>query len=77
MSTVFDILGRQNNQSYQQPVQNGNRNMASELMNFMQTFQGNPEQIVRNLISSGRMTRQQFEQLSRQASDIQRMFNIH
>lgn len=40
------------------------------LMNFARTIQGNPEQIVRGLVSSGRMSQQQFEQYSQMARQI-------
>ena len=75
MSTVYDLLGPNSQQPPIQNVQN-RRTMLPQLMDFMQTFNGNPEQIVRNLIATGKMSQQQFEQLSQQASDIQRTFNI-
>ena len=45
-------------------------NMMQDIMNFARTIQGNPEQIVRGLISSGRMSQQQFDQLSQVARQI-------
>lgn len=45
-------------------------NMMQNLMNFARTIQGNPEQIVRGLVSSGRMSQQQFEQYSQMARQI-------
>ena len=45
-------------------------NMMQNLMNFARTIQGNPEQIVRGLVSSGRMSQQQFEQFSQMARQI-------
>lgn len=47
--------------------QNG---MMQNLMQFARTIQGNPEQIVRGLVSSGRMSQQQFEQYSQMARQI-------
>lgn len=45
-------------------------NMMQNLMQFARTIQGNPEQIVRGLVSSGRMSQQQFEQFSQMARQI-------
>ena len=44
--------------------------MMQNLMNFAKTIQGNPEQIVRGLLSSGRMSQQQFDQYSQMARQI-------
>lgn len=43
------------------------QNMMSQLMSFARSIQGNPEQIVRGLLSSGRMSQQQFEQFAQTA----------
>lgn len=45
-------------------------NMMGQLMNFARTIQGNPEQIVRGLLSSGRMSQQQFEQFAQTARQM-------
>lgn len=45
-------------------------NIMQNLMNFARTIQGNPEQIVRGLVSSGRMTQEQFNQYSQMARQI-------
>lgn len=45
-------------------------NMMQNLMSFAKTLQGNPETIVRNLLSSGRMSQQQFQQFSAMADQI-------
>lgn len=77
MSTVFDIINKRSvpqQMPQQQEVQNGS--MMSRLQQFAGTVNGNPEQIVRGLLSSGRMSQQQFNQLSQQASQIQQMFGL-
>jgi len=77
MSTVFDIINNQNRPQQmpqQQEVQNGS--MMARLQQFAGTVHGNPEQIVRGLLNSGRMSQQQFNQLSQQASQIQQMFGL-
>lgn len=45
-------------------------NIMQDLMHFARTIQGNPEQIVRGLLSSGRMSQQQFDQFSQMARQI-------
>lgn len=45
-------------------------NMMQNLMSFARTLQGNPEQIVRGLLSSGRMSQQQFDQYAQMARQI-------
>lgn len=45
-------------------------NMMQDIMNFAKNIQGNPEQIVRGLLSSGRMSQQQFNQFSQMARQI-------
>ena len=45
---------------------NGNQQnqMQQQFDNFKKTVNGNPKDIVNNLISSGQMTQQQYQQLS-------------
>ena len=59
----------------------GAGNMAGGPMQMMQQFeqfrrmmQGrNPQQMVQNLLSSGQMTKEQFEQLKQQAIELQKI----
>lgn len=62
---IFEMLGRR----AQAPVQPQN-GIMQQLINFSRTVQGNPEQIVRGLISSGRMSQQQFDQFSQIARNV-------
>lgn len=45
-------------------------NMMQAIQNFAKTITGNPEQIVRGLISSGKMTQQQFNTFSTMANQM-------
>ena len=72
MSDVYNIFHPQR-PAPQQPNMLG---MMNNIRQFANTLQGNPEQIVRGLLSSGRMTQDQFNQLSQQASQIQQMFGL-
>ena len=58
------------NQSGNNPMQ-----MVNEFMEFAKGFQGNPQQEVMNMLNSGQMTKEQFNQLSQQAKQLQNLFN--
>ena len=69
MNPLFNILN-----SGMQP-QNPMMNMMTQLNQFRQTFQGNPKQQVQQLLNSGKMSQEQFNQLSQMATQIQNMMN--
>ena len=69
MNPLFNILN-----SGMQP-QNPMMNMMTQVNQFRQTFQGNPKQQVQQLLNSGRMSQEQFNQLSQMATQIQNMMN--
>ena len=50
-------------------------NMIQSLNQFAQTFRGDPKQQVQQLLNSGRMSQEQFNQLSQMATQIQNMMN--
>lgn len=66
MNPLFNILN-----GGMQP-QNPMINMINQ---FRQTFQGDPKQQVQQLLNSGKMSQQQFNQLSQMATQIQNMMN--
>lgn len=43
-------------------------NMQQQFDNFRKTVNGNPQAIVENLVNSGQMTQQQYQQLSQMAN---------
>lgn len=45
-------------------------NMISQFNQFRSTFQGDPQQKVQELLNSGQMTQQQFNQLSQMAQQF-------
>ena len=69
MNPLFNILN-----GGMQP-QNPMMNMMTQLNQFKQTFQGNPKQQVQQLLNSGRMSQEQFNQLSQMATQIQNIMN--
>lgn len=57
----------------QQPMNNGFGNMLNRFKEFKRTFSGNPQQQVQQLLNSGQMTQEQFNQLSKMATQFQNM----
>ena len=52
------------------PQSNPMMNLISQFNQFRSTFSGNPETQVKQLIQSGRMTQEQFDQLAQFANQI-------
>ena len=72
-NSVFKALGNSNPQL---PGPFGNmQSLISRLNQFKQSFQGNPKEQVQQLLNSGKMTQQQYNQLSQMATQIQNMLN--
>ena len=53
-----------------QPSANQNQSFMERLQQFAQTVNGNPQQIVQNLIQNGRMSTEQFQQYAKAANQI-------
>ena len=68
ISSLFSKFGMQ-----QQPMNNGFSNMLSRFQEFKRTFSGDPQQQVQQLLNSGQMSQQQFNQLSQMATQFQEM----
>lgn len=55
----------------------GQRNLAPALLQHIQSFQGNPIQVLQSKLNSGEMTQEQYNQLHSMAEGIaQKMMNI-
>lgn len=67
MNPLFQQYGTQN------PMQN---QMLQQFMQFKRTFNGDPKQAVQQLLSSGRMSQSQFNQLAQQATQLQKMLGL-
>lgn len=76
MSTLFEMFNGPQQAQPPAPISNQNGSLFAQLQQFARTFNGNPEQIVRNMLQTGQMSQQQFDQLSRQASQIQTMMGL-
>ena len=58
---------------YRQPINDGGISQLMEQAKQMRnTFNGNPQQVVQNLLNSGRMSQSQFNQLSQIANQVVR-----
>lgn len=68
ISSLFSMFGRQ-----QPPMNSGFANLMNQFNKFRQSFQGDPQQQVQQLLDSGQMTQQQFNQLSQAATQFQQM----
>jgi len=56
-------------------INNGLFGMINQFNQFKQTFVGDPRQRVQQLLDSGQMTQQQFNQLSQAATQFQQMMS--
>lgn len=66
MNNLFQQLGGMNN----------NNSMLQQFMEFKKNFTGDPKQIVQQMLNSGKMTQNQFNDLANRATQIQKMFHL-
>ena len=53
---------------------NINPNMLMQFMNFRNSFQGNPQQMIQQMLSSGQVSPQQYQNAVQIAQQLQGMF---
>lgn len=70
--SLFDALGGA--RPAPNPQMNGIQNMLSRLQQFKQTFTGNPQQQVQQLLNSGKVSQAQYNQAVQLAQQIQKLF---
>lgn len=58
------------NPLYNQMTEMGGSDVISRFVRFRQSFQGNPQQIVQNMISSGRISQAQLDQAMQTAEKL-------
>ena len=68
LSSLFKMFGQQMPQT-----NSGFASMLGEFQKFKQSFSGNPQQQVQQLLNNGLMTQQQFQKLSQAATQFQQM----
>lgn len=69
---LFNMLG--GNSNLPAPFSNI-QNMMQSLNQFRQNLQGDPKQQVQQLLNSGKMSQNQYNQLSQMATQIQNMLS--
>lgn len=55
-------------------MMNFNPNMLMQFMNFRNSFQGNPQQTVQQMLQSGQVTPQQYQNAVQMAQQLAGMF---
>ncbi len=65
MNSLFNDFKPQQNNSM--------NNFLNQFNQFKSTFTGNPEQQVRQLLSSGRMSQEQFNQFAQTANQLRKL----
>lgn len=55
------------------PMDNGIQQFINEVRNFERTFKGNPKQEVQQMLNSGKLSQQQFNQYAQMANQIMAM----
>lgn len=70
MNPLFNIFNSSPQQNAPFPM-----NLMMEFQKFRQNFQGDPRQQVQNMLNSGQMTQEQFNQLSQLAQSYKHFFN--
>lgn len=71
---LFNRFGNFQPQGIQQNPLGNMASMMQQFNQFRSQFKGNPRQRVQQLLASGQMTQEQFEQLSEIAKQFQSMF---
>ena len=51
-----------------------NPNLFAQFMQFRNSFRGDPQQMVQQMLSSGRITQQQYDNAVQMAQQFQQMF---
>ena len=73
MNPLFSMFG---NNQMPGPFNNMN-NVINQFNQFQSTFQGDPKQKVQDLLNSGQMSQEQFNQLSSMAQVFQTLLGRH
>lgn len=58
----------------QQKIQNGPLSMVEQFNQFVSNFRGDPKQKVEELLKTGQMSREEFNQYSQMANNLRGMF---
>ena len=64
------------NPLFQQMQPQQNTNLLQKFQQFRQGFQGNPQQMIQQMMNSGRINQNQYNQAVQMAQQFQKMFGI-
>ena len=64
------------NPLYQQMQPQQNTNLLQKFQQFRQQFQGDPQQMIQQMMNSGRINQNQYNQAVQMAQQFQKMFGI-
>lgn len=53
----------------------GNQNLISQFNQFRQNFKGDPKQQIQQMLNSGKITQQQYDQAVKMAQQFQRLLS--
>ena len=53
---------------------NINPNMLMSFMNFRNSFQGNPQQMIQQMLNNGKITQEQYNQAVQKANELMKIF---
>lgn len=73
-NNIYQQLNNNNNNNTPNNFQNPQQNLLQQFYDFRKNLQGDPQQIVQQLLQSGRMSQAQFNQLRQMASQFQQLF---
>lgn len=68
MNPLFNLLGNQNSNPMMQTIQRFNQ--------FKQQFQGDPQQKIQQMLNSGQITQEQYNNAVQQANALRNLFKI-
>ena len=71
MNPLFNML---TNQNQTKPMES---NVIQRFQQFQRMFSGDPKQQIQQLLSSGRVSQQQYNQAVQMANQLQRLINNH
>lgn len=74
MNPLYNILNGQSNVFQGTPFGNM-MNFMNRFNQFRQTFQGDPQQQIQNLLSSGKISQDQYNDAYKKAQQIQQLMN--
>lgn len=74
MNPLFNRFGNNRNNAPTSGPFGGVLNMMNAFRQFKQNFQGDPREQVQNMLNSGQMSQEQFNQLSNMAAQFKDVF---